>query len=284
MSAFATVVTAVERVTRIRRRLAAKIKADCPLCGRKNRLEVVQFSSGTVGIVCHGGCDREALREQIGLGWREFFDDVPYRPAPRRSAAQHVLHAVTALRWTIVTHAFAEEDRDLAFAVEIVERLLPARHRVRDLLRVTNGTPIVWHEFPLTVGFVMQLGTRLLGQKVGERRARGLIHLLVEHGLIEQVGMHVVDGPDGPKFLPIFRLGLRTMRSWDKQLRYALEATSLLASPGVSNDPATPTVLSDADLLSTLGDEVSRQLRAASAGFGALGRPPPALHMAERWR
>ena len=136
MTAFATVVAAVARVTRVRRRFASKIKADCPVCGRKTRLEVVQFSSGAVGIVCQAGCDREAVRERIGLGWREFFDDVPYRPAPRRSAAQHVLHAVSGLRWTIVTHAFAEEDRDLGLAVEIVERLLPARHRVRDLLRL----------------------------------------------------------------------------------------------------------------------------------------------------
>ena len=281
MSAFANVVAAVENVTRIRRRLATKVIADCPLCSRKRRLEVQQLPSGAVVFICHAGCDREALRDRIGLDWREFFENVPYRPAPRRSAAQHVLHAVTGTRWTIVTHAFARGDRDLAFAVEIVERLLPARHAARDLLRLKAGTPIAWDEFPLTAGFVMDIA-RKLGEKVGEHRAYRLIRLLVEHGLIEHIDpLPVVDEQEF-RLVPIFRLGHRARR-----LRHAQDtprASELRASPSSNTDPATWTVLSSPDLVSTPRGEVEKQLRAARDAVGALGRSPPARLDVERWR
>jgi hypothetical protein len=277
------VVAAVERVTWVRRRLATKIIADCPLCSRKGRLEVAQQPSGKVTFICHAGCDREALRETIGLGWEAFFEDVSYRPDPARSAAQHVLRAVSGIRWTLTTHAFGESDRDLALAVEIVERLLPARHRVRSLLRRKHGTPIAWHEFPLTASFVMNMATKL-GTTIGEHRAYRLIHLLLDHGLIEQAEVLPLADEDGYKGLPIFRLPLRTIRSWDKSLRDALEA-GLVRSPGSrSKHPATGTVLSSGCLMSSLAAEVRRQVRAARAASGALGRSPPVAAVVERVR
>jgi hypothetical protein len=273
VSAFATVVAAVENVTRIRRRLETKVIADCPLCSRPRRLEVAQQASGKVLFLCHAGCDRESLRERVGLDWRDFFEDAPFRPAPKRSAAQHVLHAVGGTRWTIVTHAFGA-DRDLALAVEIVERLLPARHAVRALLRLKNGIPIAWHEFPLTVGFFMEVA-RKLGHPIGEHRAQWAIDLLVERGVIERLGPLVVVDGENTRVLPVFRLPLRTMRSWDRPLRNALEAAALLVSPSSGKAPATGTLLSAGDLLSTLGSENRAQSQATQNGCGALGRSPP---------
>jgi len=283
VTAFSNVVAAVERVTRIRRRFDTKVKADCPLCERRNRLEVAQLASGLVVFICHGGCAREALRERIGLPWTAYFEEVSYEPVRSRSAVEHVLRAIDGTRWTITEHAFGG-DLDLALAVEIVERVLPARHRVRNLLRFRTGQRIEWNVFPLSVGFVQDVA-RKLGLRVGEHRAARLIWLLQERGVIEPVEpFMIMDKKTGPRQVRVFRLPLRTVRSWDKQLREALEATARSRSPGSSHDPATWTVLSARDPLSSLGEEVGSQLRAARDVFGGLGRSPPALDEPERSR
>src|SRR5262249_22112156 len=159
--------------------------ADCPVCGRRARLEVVEKDSGKVVFVCQAGCDRELIREWIGLPWSAYFDDVSYSEPQGRSALDLVLRALDGTRWTITTHDFGD-DWELALAVEIVEQLLPARYRVRHLLRLRSGKRIDWAEFPLTASYI-QAAARKLGHRVGEHRAAGLIHVLVSHGLIERV-------------------------------------------------------------------------------------------------
>jgi hypothetical protein len=270
VSAFVSVCAAFERVTRVRPRHGSKLLADCPICRLKRRLQVEEGRDGRVVIHCHADCDTGDILARCGLEWRDLFEEVSYSP-PTRAAAQLVLAAIDGTRWTIVTHDF--DDADLALAVEIVERLLPARHRVRHLLRLRSGRKISSAEFPLTVGFVQQVA-RKLGRRVGEHRAGRLIRSLQASGVIEYVETISVPRPTGATRLRIFRLADGTARSWDERLRRAVAPRSRRSRP-TTRAAATSTRLSAGRQLSTRGAAVVGGLHAAQKAQERVGRGPP---------
>ena len=275
MSAFSNVCAAVERVTRVRRRLARKLIADCPVCGRRRRLEVADADSGKVVVKCHGGCSQEAVREAIGLPWSAYFVDVSYGAPQGKSAMDLVLGAISGARWTVLTHDFGD-DHELALAVEILERLLPAREAVRDYLRTHSGRRLDWYEFPLTVTFVQAL-TGKLGHKVGEHLAARLIKLLVAYGIIERVGSFSVERDGKPTRYPIYKLSYRYERFWSERLRKALNRSRISASRIYEPpDPTTTTRLSAPEQMSSLGSSIAEVLGGLQEAGAALRRGPPA--------
>ena len=171
MNAVTTVVSAVERTTRVRRHTPRRVIGDCPVCRRPRRLEISEGRDGRVLLRCQAGCETQAVLDRLGLGWPDLFEQVSYVP-PAKSAERLVLDAITrSERWTITTHDFGD-DLDLALAVEIAEHLLPARHRVRDRLRFRAGRKIAWELFPLTIEFVVAVA-RKLGARARDSRQLG---------------------------------------------------------------------------------------------------------------
>ena len=271
MSAFANVEVALERATRLRRRTPMRTKFDCPICRRKRRVELAPGRDGRVLLCCHAGCETQALLDRAGLGWSDLFEDVSYAP-PTRSAERLVLDATTpGERWTITPHDFGD-DAELALAVEIAEHLLPARHRVRDQLRLRTGRRIAWEQFPLTVQFMMAIA-RKLGRPIGEHRAARLIHILTARGLIEQVEWLNIRNERGSRRFRVFQLAPATRASWNEKLANAIElARASGRSPRNTHDPATSLVLAAGDGLSSTATTATGAFVRVTAGHD---RAPP---------
>ena len=69
-------------------------------------------------------------------------------------------------RWSLVPHRNDDPDH-VKLAVEIIERLLPARHNTQLTLA---GRPLPWDEFPLTMSFIVKAAA-VLGVRLGQKRA-----------------------------------------------------------------------------------------------------------------
>ena len=262
MSGFSQVCAAVERATPVRTRLETKLKADCPVCNRKRRLEVVDGKSGRVLVHCHGGCATEAVLQRLGLPWSALFDDVSYAAPQPRTAEQLVLGAFGD-RWTLTTHDFGT-DFDLAIAVECVEYTIAARYRVRGDLRRSTGRRMDWWEFPLTAAY-MQKAAWKRGHRVGEHRAARMIKKVVAVGLIEPVGSINVVRKDSSRAMTVYKL---TDAAWARISYFGRTEVHEI------EDDAT-CLLPDAATLNSLsaGAGTSRAPEAVNPSFAASARP-----------
>jgi hypothetical protein len=215
---FEDVCAAVERCTIVRKRLGSRLLADCPVCGRRRRLCVTD-KPDRVLICCNAGCDKDAVRERMGLPWAAFFKERRVREPSRLSAEAHVLNAIRRdRRWSLLPHR-------------------KARYEVRRLLHTRDGELIAWDEFPVTAVFI-QKALAKLGIRIGLKHAYRVRRVMTgtsDHpGLLDSSYVFNRKDGSGKPGYAIWKFSLQARAQAVKALLGQAPATTSLLSAGRS--------------------------------------------------
>lgn len=133
----------LSRLQKVKRVGTNRWIASCPAHEDKSpSLNVKEDADGTLLVICRAGCDNDAIRESLGLEWRDFFPEkstgIYDRKLERAFPAADVLQAL-ADEALIVAVSACNLAQGIELSTEDRARLVTAAGRIEAARSMTLG-------------------------------------------------------------------------------------------------------------------------------------------------